>query len=272
MRIVVFLSIFACQTAICAFEQRVVGARVASLGGSCLGFTNEVWSVNFCPGALALLETNEASFLYSPQPFGISELSVKAMAAAFPTNKGVIGFSAYTYGFELYKEFSTTLSYVNSLYHVGVGVNISYNSLRIQQYGSASTIGCDIGVHIPFSDQFQSGIFVKNINAPTIGESHEKLPQLFEIGGTYSPLKEVHLTFDYQKELGFDASTRFGVEYWMVDWIALRGGISDQPSLSSGGIGLRYSPVRFDYAMTFHQYLGWTHQVSMTISWGGSHG
>jgi hypothetical protein len=253
------------------FERAEVGARASAFGGAFCGLSDDCWAIFFNVGGLSQVQRREVSFFYSPQPFGLKELSTSAAAAAYSTNFGVIGISARRYGFNLYREFSGSLAYAKTISDVGIGINVNYHSVAIKNYGAAGTIGIDVGILLHIIDKLRWGISVKNINAPTIGTSKEKLPQTFSSGVAYIPLENLHLFFDYQKELRFEASPRFGFEYWIIDAFALRGGVSDQPVQYSGGMGIRYAMFQVDYAFAMHQELGSTHEASFTIRWGGGY-
>ena len=268
MRTIVALLLLFSAVALGGFEQTGVSARAKALGGSYVGLSDDVWAIFFNVGGLATITRQEVSFLYAPEQFELHELSYAVGAVALPTRLGVFGVAVRKYGFELYREFSGTISYARSILNVGLGINFNYHSVAIKNYGSAGTVGIDIGVHVRLIDQVHWGISAKNINSPTIGISHEPLPQTFSSGVAYLPMKNLNLTFDYEKELGFDPSPRFGFEYWIVHELALRGGVSDAPALYAGGIGVRFSMFQIDYAFSTHQDLGWTHQASITIRWG----
>ena len=269
MRQISILILLTTRVAFGGFELGDGGARAKALGNAYLGLADDVWSIYFNVGGLASLSKNEVSFFYSPRQFGMSELSYSLGALAIPTGFGVVGLGARRYGFDLYREFSGTISYANTVSGAGIGVSFNYHTVTIRSYGSAGTIGIDIGVLIPVMSQVRWGISAKNINGPTVGSSSEKLPQTFSTGIAYFPIENLSLAFDYQKETRFDASPRFGFEYHPIDAVAFRAGVSDEPSQYSGGLGIRYSAFQVDYAFTAHQELGWTHAASVTISWGG---
>jgi hypothetical protein len=262
-----FILIFT-STASGGFERTELSARARALGGSYVGLADDVWAIFFNAGGLTQLTRKEVSFLYVPEQFGLKELSCSAGAFAFPTGVGVIGFAGRRYGFDLYREFTGTISYANTLSNVGIGFNLNYHSLSIKNYGSAGTVGIDIGILAPVFDQVRLGVSAKNINAPTIGSSRERLPQIFSTGIAYSAIEDLSIMLDYQKELGFDPSPRAGFEYRMADVVAIRGGVSDEPTEYSGGIGIKLSIFQIDYAYSSHQDLGATHIGSISIRWG----
>jgi len=247
------------------FERTEMGARASAFGNAYVGLADDVWAIFYNSGGLARIKSYQVSFFYSPQPFGLSELSNGSVAAAAPFNFGSLGFALRKYGFELYRELTGTLSYANTFKGVHLGININYNSVTIKNYGSAGTVGIDAGLIVPVIQNFQWGIFIKNLNSPTIGISKEKLPQSFTTGVAYLPISNFTLLLDMEKEINFDLAGRFGFEYWLIDAVALRGGVSDVPTQFSGGVGIRYSLFQVDYAFTTHQELGSTHCFSITI-------
>src|SRR2546426_91591 len=106
---------------------------------------------------------------------------------------------------------------------------------------------------------------------PELGVAREPLPQVFAIGIEYIPAGGVSLVGDYRKESGRAGAARFGFEYRIVTALALRAGFSDAESRTTGGIGVQYGLFRLDYAFEAHQELGWTHELTLSIRWGGGH-
>ena len=269
MRKILIPLILYVQIVSAGFEQTDVSPRARGLGGSYVALSDEMWAIFFNPGGLATVRQGEISFSYAPQPFGLSELSLGALATAIPMKFGVLGFGARKYGFDLYREITGVVTYANTISDIGVGVSFNYHSLSIKNYGSASTVGIDVGLLLPILDNLRWGIAARNLNAATIGASNEKLPQSFTIGTAYLPTSNLILTIDYQKESKVDPSTRVGVEYGIVEGIVIRGGSSTEPLQWSGGFGITYSVFQVDYAFSTHQELGGTHQASISIRWGG---
>jgi len=265
MRKIFLIVLVLSETLNAGFEKTGIGARSAAMSNALVGKADDVWAIYSNVGGLKQLKNYQASFFYSPQPFGMHELSESAIAAAVPFNFGVLGFGIRRYGFELYRELSWTLSYANSVKGICLGVNFNFHTVTIKNYGSANTIGIDVGMLVPVFINFQFGTFIKNINSPTIGVSREKLPQSFTTGVAYIPMNSLTLTLDIEKEINFDLNARFGFEYWIIDALVLRGGATDTPTQFSGGVGVRYSIFQMDYGFTTHQELGCTHGISITI-------
>jgi hypothetical protein len=109
------------------------------------------------------------------------------------------------------------------------------------------------------------GFFAANINAPSIGQAKEKLPQVYSSGLSYSPIDGLLLGVDAVKDVRYPTLIRGGIEYKVVDAASLRAGVGSNPTKFSSGLGIHYSLVRFDYAMTTHPDLGLSHQFSVTV-------
>ncbi|MDP2207221.1 MAG: hypothetical protein Q8K98_00415 [Bacteroidota bacterium] len=266
---VLIIFIFLLQHSVFAgFEQTNLGSRANAIGGAFVGLSDDCWSIFYNPAGLSLINFNEAAVYYSPRPFGLSELSTTAFAANYSTKIGTLAFAAKKYGFDLYKEISGTLSYANLFLGINIGTSFHIHTLTIKGYGNDYTIGVDIGIMFPLAYNLLFGFSAKNINAPTIGKMKEKLPQVFSFGTSYSPINNLFLLMDYEKEIMFDGSLKAGFEYWIFEFAALRLGVNEKPSTISGGLGLKYSSMKIDYAIISHQELELTHSITIGFLWG----
>ncbi len=255
-----------------AFESYETGSRAKSFGNAFVGLADDCWAIYYNPAGIVRINQNTFSFFYSPNQFELSELNTAAVAGNFSTQFGTFGVGVRKFGFELYKEISATVSYANSIAGIYFGTNFNYHYLAIRGYGTDAAISLDAGVLLPLFSSVISelflGISAKNINIPSIGKSREKLPQVFCSGISYSPLNNLILLVDYQKEIGFDASPKFGAEYQIFDMLSLRFGVSDNPTSFASGVGIEVAFVRLDYALFTHQELGFSHSATITFRWG----
>lgn len=209
------------------------------------------------------------SLFYVPQPFEIKELSHGAVSYVEPTSFGTFAVSGSRLGFELYRETRIAVSYGDEFVKtVKAGVNLNYYSVSIQNYGSAGTIGIDVGLLIDISDEICWGFAAFNLNAPKIGAAKEKLPQVFSTGITFAPVSEAIIAASIVKDVRFPAELHMGVEYSLLEMIALRAGTTSDPNTLNAGIGIKYSFAQFDYAFSSHGELGVTHQFSLSLKLG----
>lgn len=263
------LTSFFIQTAHAGFERRDQGARPIAMGGAFVGVADNPWAAVFNPAGLARLQEAQTSIFYSPQLFGLKELSLSSAVLAIPTALGSFGISGTRFGFELYREVSGTFSYAKTHRNIfSFGINVTYNSLTIKNYGTTSAIGVDIGFLASVTEALHWGFFAANVNAPTIGQAKEKLPQVYSTGLGYSPLRGVLIGVDLVKDVRYPAILKGGLEYRLMDVLSLRTGVGSNPTKFSSGVGAHYSFVQFDYAVTSHQELGLSHHFSVSIGLG----
>ena len=267
---IIFLTLLSFQLSLSGFHRQGFGARSRAMGGASVGLSDDVWSAVLNPAALAQITAGDAGFFYSPQPFGLSELADIGVVAASGTPLGSVGIAVRRFGYSRYHEITGTLGYARVFENAGIGIAANFYSVSIERYGSASTIGFDIGMYVRLLEQFRWGVSVHNINTPSIGAARDKLPQSFLVGIAYLPHIRVRLPFDIQKETSYYPTPRFGFEYWPVDAVAFRAGYCDEQSEISSGLGIRIFSFQFDYAIVHHQELGWTQIGSVLLRFGGS--
>jgi hypothetical protein len=261
-----FVWLLTAQSTYAAFDRRPQGARAIGMGGAFVALADDPWAVSYNSGGLGFQTLREVSVFYSPQPWGLSELSLGAFAFVEPTSVGTVAISGNRFGFELYREFSGALSYAYNYRDLfSIGASVTYNSLSIKNYGSASAIGIDVGLVAIITTGLRWGFFATNLNAPTMGQGKEKLPQVYSTGLSYSPVDGLHLGVDLVKDVRYSQMIKGGFEYKLIDVVSLRGGVGNNPSNFSSGLGIHYSFFDFDYAMTRHQDLGLSHQFSVNI-------
>ncbi|MBZ0202892.1 MAG: conjugal transfer protein TraF [Ignavibacteria bacterium] len=255
------------------FELIDIGAKPISLGGAFTSLANNSNAVYYNPAGISQLPFREVSIFYSPAPFGLKELANGSVNYVEPTKYGAFGLSAKTYGFELYKEITATLTYANNYKSkIFYGANVNYYSLKIQNYGSASTFGIDIGVLAYITDFLRWGFSAYNLNRPSIGTQKDKLPQVYRTGISVQPRNDLNFVLDVEKDTRYTASVKAGVEYTLYNMIDLRAGIGTEPTRFSGGVGIYYSLFEIGYGFYNHQDLGLTHQGTITINFGGEKG
>lgn len=267
-KIVLIISLFTfCATiSFSAFELKGNFPRSIIFGSSFVAMENDVWSTRFNPAGIASLSSFQSSVSYSPQLFGIKEISSSAFSFVYPLNDiGVLGGSVHSFGFEMYREISPTISFAKQFDDFSFGVNLNYNMLTIERYGNEVALGIDIGALANISENISIGFSTTNINSPTISQKKEKLPQTFLLGVSYKPIESTLLAVGVEKDVRYNPSPSVGLEIFPIDELALRVGIQDEPTLFNAGFGVHVSNFVFDYAASSHQILGLTHYISISF-------
>ena len=262
--------ILAVKVSIAQFENTDIGARAVALSGAFTSMSDNSLAIFYNPSGLGQNKFRELSVFYSPAPYGLKELSTAALTYCEPFGFGTFGAGIKTYGYEFYREFNFILSYGN-IYkkRIFYGLNINYYNLSIKDYNSASSFGVDLGGMAYITDFLRWGVFVKNITASTIGQSKEKIAQVYRTGFSFQPRGDLFLILEVEKDVKNPVSFRGAMEYSVLDFLDLRAGVGTEPSTFSGGMGFCYDIFQLDYAIYNSFDLGLTHQGSLTITFGG---
>lgn len=268
-----FLLFFSIKCAKSQFENIDLGARAVGLNGAFTSLSDNSLSIFYNPAGLGQVRYRDLSVFYNPAPFGLTELSTAAVTYAEPLNCGTIGAGIRTYGFDLYKETCILLSYGNGFRNrIFYGINLNFYHLNIQNYGSATSAGIDIGAMAYINKYLRWGFFGKNVTGSTIGDAKEKIAQVYRTGLNYKPLDEAGIMLEIEKDVKYPVSVRGGFEYSLMDYVDLRAGVGSEPTSFTGGIGFNYKIFQLDYALYKSQDLGITHQGSLTVNFGGALG
>ena len=247
---------------IICFSQSSAGAKQIALSNSDIAKANDVFSLFNNPGAVSQIHNREIGFFYSPSPYGLSELATAYFAYNEPTSLGNFGFGFMNFGFKLYQENIFQLVYSEALTNnISFGISVFYKTLSIQNYGNTATFNIALGGIYNLTKKFSLGFALRN---PLRYANNEiKSPTQFTFGTTYEIIDKTYLNLALQKELDFPFSVRFGIDYPLVKFLTLRFGLQTEPNVYSSGFGIVYSYFNLDYAVTFHQDLGFSHHVGI---------
>lgn len=269
----IIISFFLINVSYAQFENTDIGARAVALCGAFTSLSDNSIAVFYNPSGLGQMKYRELSVFYSPAPFGLKELSTAALSYAEPFKFGVLGFGAKTYGFELYRETNLLVSYGNNYKkRIFYGLNLNLYHIKIQNYNSATSFGVDIGTMAYLTRFLKWGFFAKNLSGSTIGNSKEKIAQVYRTGFTVHPRDDLNFILEAEKDVKYPVSVRAGIEYSIYDYVVLRAGVGSEPSVYSGGIGINYNMFSLDYALCHTTDLGFTHQGTFCINFGGAKG
>ena len=229
------------------------------------------WGALMNPAGLAGVAGRMIAVSAAPAPFGLNELRRSACAYAEPLGCFTLSAVALRYGFELYREVTVGAACgVDCGKGVRAGATVTLNTLSIAGYGRGACTGVDAGVIWEIVRGLDLGAVVSNLNAPSPGRLAEGVPRTIQAGIAYTPVGGFLVSCDISEDARFPAEVRLGAEFLPAGFLALRGGISTDPSTCSAGIGIRISPVEIEYAFTRHQELGFTHRFGLSLRLGGT--
>jgi tetratricopeptide (TPR) repeat protein len=153
---------------------------------------------------------------------------------------------------------------------LSIGLSGNY-VMRTLDNSSDSMQSVDVAAMRKFGP-YRFAIGVKNIASWSSGDTTDSLPIILKAGNSLQLFKNrLNLAVDLEKVSGGDVSWRFGGEYWLIDWWAVRCGIlgSPGPQETDFGFGVKYRSFQLDVAQGI-QTLGTTTRVSLTTRFGPS--
>lgn len=239
------------------------GSRSIAMGSAGIAL-QDVWSLQQNSAGIANMEHSVFAMGYE-QHFLNPELSTKIAVFALPLNKNVFGFSFQRYGFSDYLEQTTGLSYSRSFSGtLSLSIVFKHHQLSIPRYGSAQAISVDAGMQYRLTDKIRIASKIANPGRSRFEAlSGSIIPLSITIGTSYDLSDKVLVITDLYKELGLEVDTRLGLEYQIINWFYLRGGLAVNPFLQSVGFGLKHRKIFVDAAVSSHPKLGLSPNISL---------
>ena len=114
------------------------------------------------------------------------------------------------------------------------------------------------------SESFAWGAKLGNLFNAKLGAA-EPLPREMSLGLAYVPKTGAALQLDLYKESDFPLEVRGGIEYRVLQPLALRLGLSSNPDRLTCGMALRLRPLLLHVTAFSHAELGWTQQYAVTF-------
>lgn len=239
-----------------AFEERLFSTRAAALGGVYAALMSSQSAIFGNPSSLAYAKVRRASILYG-RSFGLKELANSGISIPIYSGRENIEIGLSRFGFSLYHEDIVSIGIGKRiLNNAAVGLALRYLSTEIHGYGSASTVGLDMGFSLKINSTLNLGVSARNLNAPKLYNSGSSLARSVRIGASIVAGENVMLIAEYQKEENEAAVYRFGTEIEILTDQYLRFGITSDPSSFSMGFGFNLDKIDLGYSFNTHPYLG----------------
>ncbi len=253
---------------LCAFSEKASGsfafnkpdARVQAMGGAGVALENPPFGVLNNPASGVTGETWFAGVSYAI-PFheeSFDSFHGILYKSGLPFDRdGNAGISWQRYGSSSYRETSTQISYSTKIagsFRAGISAGIL--ELHTDSNGSDSSVGISIGALAPVSPFVNLGFALLNVNRPKTGNGNETVPSKIVAGASYRPEKSVLLTAEMEKMESRTPRIRAGGEVKILPFMALRAGVTTEPSTFSGGTGFIFGNIQGDFSLVRHPELG----------------
>ncbi|MCK9399917.1 MAG: hypothetical protein M0Q51_07995 [Bacteroidales bacterium] len=245
-------------------QTTAAGARSASLAGVSAGL-EDAWAVANNPAGLA--RYNHISLATNAeQRYLMKELGYYAIAASIPAGKGCLGIFTIFSGYQAFIDQKVSLGYGRQFgEHVLTGISLVY---VFQKAGGEAPplhqVSYELGTIIVLSKKVNLAFATFNpFQLYYKSKDNATLPAILKLGMSfqYSPALFIHA--ECEKDLDLSPCLKIGMEYIFRDIFFIRGGIRIFPASYSFGTGLRHNRLLFEFSSAYHQYLGFTPQISL---------
>jgi len=239
-----------------AFEEIPTGARALAMCNATTALS-DVFSLCTNPAALGLNDCLSVA-TFATRLFDDPDLTL----VCGELNVGRFGLSVSSLGSDMYRETDLSAGCGFSTHNVSLGASVKKMALSIAGYGSAGTLGLDVGVLGLVSRRFTISATGKNINLPLIGTCGDPLPVVVKVGSASLLADDLLLCVDLAKEGKKGVNISLGQEFSLNPSLVVRAGLSTDPRTFAGGFGLALNRLSIDYAVMMHDPLGLTHGLT----------
>jgi hypothetical protein len=241
------------------------GARSTGMANASVTMSDE-WSGFNNIGALAGVDRQYAGFGYGNR-FGLEGWNTIGASFVSPMSfGGVAGLGVWRFGDNLYNENRVSLGYSHKLYGVSLGLQANYFAVSIEGLGTKQMLILEFGGLVQLSDKLFMGMHIYNFNQAKLNDfEDERVPTTMRAGISYRPVEKLLVNIETEKNIDYDPSFRAGVSYELfAEKVFVRTGISTQPFKNYYGLSLKHKNFHFDYALSTHNKLGTSHQLSLS--------
>ena len=116
--------------------------------------------------------------------------------------------------------------------------------VAIDELGSKTAVALEFGGLVHVNEELTIGANIYNINQAKIATyNDERFSTVLKAGITYHPFEKLFATIEAEKDVEYKNNVKVGLEYFVIEKLAVRTGFTTLNQLASFGLGLRL--VRF---------------------------
>jgi hypothetical protein len=239
------------------------GARSESMGRASV-ILEDTWAIYNNQAGLASLK-NISLGLYSSNHYLLKELSACGLAMAIPTPGGVIGIGFTYSGFSLCNEKKIGLAFARAFgKKISAGLQLDYLTQTIGEgFGTRHFLTFEGGFIGRITERITVGFHTFNPVPYYYKDGLLLLSATYRLGVSYLFSGSFLMTLECEQSTGRKAILKSGLEYSFSNKAFARLGIISQPFEFTAGVGFIIDRLQVDLASSYHQYLGYSPQVSV---------
>lgn len=243
-----------------AFENTITDVNLMSTSESSV-VSNQLPSAYLLNPAVSSQVQNTQFSLFYSQPYGVPGLMSGAFISHFRSGRYGFGFTTTVLGNEIYRENQLVGNISREFFdgRLAIGVNLRWNLLSVENYGSLSVLGADAGLQYQLQSGVLMGFAVRNINQPQINNHAEQLPIISQWGMSFRLTDRFNTYIALSKDSWYPISVRIGVLMQINSILLLHSGFNSDPGIPSVGLTLKRQWISVQYGLQYHFDLGGTH-------------
>ena len=240
------------------------GPRSLSMGSAGVAL-KEVWSLQHNSAGISEIRRPIFAVGYE-RHFSDHDLSTQKAVFAIPFKQHVFGLSIHRYGINEYSDQTAGIAYSRNFSGaLALSIMLNYHQLSIHKYGESSALSMNVGMQYRISDKFWIGTHISNpSNSKFQDLLGSTIPLSLSFGVAFEFSDKVLIISDIHKVLNATIDTKLGLEYRLIKWFALRGGMSANPFKQYAGFGLQYHRFALDIATSSHPNLGYSPNLAFS--------
>lgn len=249
-----------------SLSQILYGPKIASMGNAGVALQN-VWSNNSNAAGLATIPSPTFAAGYENR-FSLKDLSARSVVGVFPIKNYRLGASFQTYGNSSYSLSKTGISLARAFgKNFFTAITLNYHQVNIENYGNARAFSVEAGMQLEVLPDFWIGAHLANPNLSKFENTTEELmPAHLKFGAAFIMSNKLMISSEIEKVLDAQMDFKIGLEYKIIELLALRGGISVNTFKQYAGFGLNYQKFEIDFAVSSHPVLGYSPQIAIAYA------
>ena len=247
-----------------AFAQVNSGARFTAMANTGTAM-NDVYSLLSNQAGIAKLTNSTLGLTFEDNVLA-HDIKTQAIVGVLPTRFAIFGAYVHNYGIqEAYSDLKSGLT-ISKLFgqDFALAISVNYHQLHIPSYAKNTNFAVDFGLQFYFSEEWTLGAWLKSPGQKGYGnELTEKDETQVRVGNSYSFSNELMLSMEFRYFLEHGVDGALGMEFSIIEWLKLRGGLSLNHFQQYAGFGVDYKKFFFDAAVSSHPRLGYSPQIAV---------
>ncbi len=228
----------------------------------------DFWALYNNQAGLADIESPEIGVSYENNYF-LWQTGKQSIGAVLPTKSGNFAINGYRFGYSDYSENNFGLGYARNLGQF-ISTAVHFNYLYFSQsrnYGYKGTFIFQLGLIAKPVEKLYIGVHVYNPGRVKLEDYADKrVPTIFRLGMGYYFGEQVLVTAESEKDVDQPIRFKSGIQYEIIDHLFVRTGFLTNPNQFSLGLGYTLNHLTTDVAITTHQSLPLSSQISFKYS------